>query len=137
MRTLIRLSTLFGIGGVLYLVTEIAWRGHTHWTMFIAGGLCFVLVGAINELFTWELPFIKQCLIGAAVITLVEFVAGLIVNVWLGWGVWDYSGAPFNVLGQICLPYSVLWCLVAAIAIVLDDYIRYWFFNEEKPRYKL
>lgn len=137
MRTLIRLSTLFCIGGVLYLATEIAWRGHTHWTMFIAGGLCFVLVGAINELFTWELPFVMQCVIGAAVITLVEFVAGLIVNVWLGWNVWDYSGTPFNIMGQICLPYSVLWCLVAAIAIVLDDYIRYWFFGEEKPRYKL
>lgn len=137
MRTLIRLSTLFCTGGALYLTTEIAWRGHTHWTMFIAGGLCFVLVGAINELFTWELSFIKQCVIGAAVITLVEFVAGLIVNVWLGWDVWDYSGAPFNIMGQICLPYSALWCLVAAIAIVLDDYIRYWFFSEEKPRYKL
>lgn len=96
-----------------------------------------MLVGAINELFTWELPFVMQCVIGAAVITLVEFVAGLIVNVWLGWDVWDYSGAPFNIMGQICLPYSALWCLAAAIAIVLDDYIRYWFFSEEKPRYKL
>lgn len=137
MRRLLRLCYLFAIGGLLYNITEMAWRGRTHWTMFIAGGICFVLIGGINEFFTWEMSFIKQCLIGSAVITVIEFVAGLIVNAWLGWNVWDYSNAPLNIMGQICLPYSLLWCIVAALAIVLDDYARYWLFDEEKPKYKL
>lgn len=67
----------------------------------------------------------------------VEFITGLVVNIWLGLGVWDYSNMPFNLLGQICLPFAFAWVALSAIAIVLDDYLRYWIFGEEKPRYKL
>ena len=39
-----------------------------------------------------------------------------------------------NVLGQICLPYSLLWILVAVAAIILDDWLRYLIFAEERPQ---
>lgn len=133
----IRPLILFVIGGLLYLLIELAFRGHTHWTMFFVGGLCFVLVGAINEVIPWETSFILQCVIGGVIITAVEFVSGCIINLWLGWAVWDYWDMPFNLLGQICLPFSLLWVLISAIAIVVDDYIRYYLFGEERPRYKL
>lgn len=133
----IRPLILFGIGGLLYLLIELVFRGHTHWTMFFVGGLCFVLVGAINEFISWDMSFVLQCIIGGAIITAVEFVSGCIINLWLGWAVWDYSNMPFNLLGQICLPFSLLWVLISAVAIVVDDYIRYYLFGEEKPRYKL
>ena len=74
-------------------------------------------------------------LIGAAIITSLEFLAGLVVNRLLGWNVWDYSGMPLNVLGQICVPYMLLWIPVAVAAIVTDDYLRYWMFGEERPHY--
>ena len=35
-------SFLFYAGGVLYVLIELAWRGRSHWTMFVLGGLCFV-----------------------------------------------------------------------------------------------
>lgn len=127
---------LFGVGGLLYVLIELLWRGHSHWTMFIVGGFCFVEVGLINEVLSWETPFVIQCLIGGAIITTVEFIAGCIINLWLGWNVWDYSNLPFNILGQICLPFFFIWVLVSAPAILLDDYIRYKL-GEEKPRYKL
>lgn len=133
----IRPLILFVIGGLLYLLIELVFRGHTHWTMFFVGGLCFVLVGAINEVIPWETSFIVQCVIGGVIITAVEFVSGCIINLWLGWAVWDYRDMPFNLLGQICLPFSLLWVLISAIAIVVDDYIRYYLFGEVKPRYKL
>ena len=76
-------------------------------------------------------------MIGAVVVTVLEFITGLVVNVWLGLNVWDYSDMPLNILGQICLPFSIAWIALSAIAIVLDDYLRYWLFKEEKPRYKL
>lgn len=133
----VRLLILFGIGGLLYTVIELIFRGHTHWTMFIVGGLCFVLVGSINEIMPWNTSLILQCVIGAAIITGIEFVSGCIINLWLGWNVWDYSDVPFNLLGQVCLPFSFLWIVLSAIAIVVDDYIRYFLFGEEKPRYKL
>lgn len=94
-----------------------------------------MLVGAINEVIPWEMSFILQCIIGGAIITAVEFVSGCIINLWLGWAVWDYSNMPLNLLGQICLPFSLLWVLISAVAIVFDDYIRYYLFGEEKPNY--
>lgn len=133
----IRPLILFVIGGLLYLLIELVFRGHTHWTMFFVGGLCFVLVGAINEVIPWDTPLVIQCVIGGVIITAVEFVSGCIINLWLGWAVWDYRDMPFNLLGQICLPFSLLWVLISAIAIVVDDYIRYYLFGEVKPRYKL
>ena len=52
-------------------------------------------------------------------------------------GVWDYSGMPLNYKGQICLPFSILWIFVSIAAVVLDDWLRYWLFGEERPHYTL
>ena len=38
-----RLS-LFCLGGGAYAALELAWRGTTHWTMFLAGGVCLCLL---------------------------------------------------------------------------------------------
>lgn len=132
---------LFAIGGAPYIAVEVIWRAlvgshPTHWSMFIVGGVAFLLVGAINEYLPWDTPFWRQMLIGDAIILAVEFIFGCILNIWLKLGVWDYSNMPFNLLGQICLPFAVAWLALAAVAIVLDDYLRYWLFGEEKPRYR-
>ena len=128
---------LFGVGGLLYILIELIWRGRSHWTMFLLGGICFVFLGLINEVLSWQMPLWQQMIIGAIEITILEFVTGCIVNLWLGWGVWDYSGLPGNLLGQICPQYFVLWLPVALAGIVLDDWIRYWKFGEERPHYRL
>lgn len=128
---------LFIIGGLLYILIELSYRGHSHWTMFILGGLCFVLIGGINNYISWDMPIYEQMMIGSVIITVLEFICGCIVNLWFGWDVWDYSNMPYNVLGQICLPFSILWFFISLVAIVADDYIRYWLFGEEKPRYNL
>lgn len=136
MKALCKNLFLFAVGGVLYYIIEILWRGHSHYSMFFVGGLCFVLIGKINEYIPWDIPIYLQSILGAVIITSVEFISGCILNIWLGLDVWDYSNIPFNLLGQICLPFSILWVFVAFVAILLDDYIRYFFFGEEKPRYK-
>ena len=137
MKTLLKNTTLFFIGGIIYYLIEIAWRGYSHWTMYLLGGFCFLCIGLINEFFTWEIKIWKQAIYGTALITVLEFFSGCIINIWLGWNVWDYSNVPFNVLGQICLPYIILWFPLTIVGIVLDDYLRYWLFNEEKPHYKI
>ena len=131
------LLLLFIIGGATYVLIEILWRGYSHSSMFIVGGLCFIIIGSINNYFPWDLGMVQQTLIACGIITALEFIAGLIFNVWLGLGVWDYSDQPFNLMGQICLLYSVLWLPLAVFAIVLDDWARHFLFGEEKPRYKL
>lgn len=133
----VKALVLLCIGGLIYICCELIFRGYSHWTMFLVGGICFVLIGAINELIPWEMPIWQQAIIGAVIVTAVEFVSGCIINIWLGWAVWDYSDMPFNILGQICLPFTVIWFFIAIIAIILDDYLRYWLFGEEKPHYKL
>ena len=63
--------------------------------------------------------------------------AGLVLNTCLGMAVWDYSTLPGNLWGQICLPFSALWALLAGFAVVLDDWLRYWMFGEDRPHYVL
>lgn len=126
---------LFAAGGLLYNLLEMAYRGRSHWTMFLLGGLCFICLGLINEVLSWDTPLWKQALIGATIITVLEFITGCVVNLWLGWMVWDYSNMPGNILGQICPKFFLLWILVAVAGIVLDDWLRYWLFGEERPHY--
>lgn len=123
------------IGGLLYIVLEMVWRGHSHWTMFLLGGLCFVAIGLINEVISWEMPLWIQVLIGACMVTALEFLTGYVVNLWLGWGIWDYSNLPGNILGQICPQYFLLWLPVSLAGIVLDDWLRYLLWGEERPHY--
>lgn len=128
---------LFLIGGIAYVGIELLWRGYSHWTMFILGGLCFICCGLLNEIIPWEMVLSKQMLIGAVIVTLLEFLTGMIVNVKLGWNVWDYSNLPLNICSQICPIFFIAWYYVSGLAIILDDYLRYWLFHEEKPHYKL
>lgn len=129
--------TLLLIGGGLYVLVELIWRGRSHWTMFLLGGLCFISIGLINEIIPWDMPLWQQIIIGAGIITALEFLTGCIVNLWLGWDVWDYSGLPGNILGQICPQFFLLWVPIALVAIVLDDWLRYWRWDEERPHYKI
>lgn len=127
---------LFFIGGTIYVSIEHIWRGWSHWTMFIPGGICFIALGLINEILDWDTPMILQMAIGCVIITTLEFITGCVVNLGLGWDVWDYSQYPLNFLGQISVRSSVLWYFLSAVGIVLDDTIRWKVFGEDKPKYK-
>ena len=132
-----KLVFLFCVGGSAYYAIELLWRGYSHVSMLVLGGICFVLLGLINELLPWNMGLLWQSLIGSGVITMLELITGLIVNVHLGLGVWDYSNLPLNFMGQISVVYSLLWIPLSCAAIVLDDYLRYWMFYEDKPYYSL
>lgn len=130
-------AALLATGGLLYIILEMAWRGRSHWTMFFLGGICFINLGLINEVLPWDMPLWQQILTGACIVTALEFLTGCIVNLWLGWGVWDYSGLPGNVLGQICPQYCLLWLPVSLAGIVLDDWLRYRWWGEGQPHYNV
>lgn len=132
-----RISALFMTGGALYFIFELFWRGFSHWTMFVLGGLCFVLVGGLNEFLPWEMPLLHQMLLGGLIITIGELLTGIVVNLWLGWNVWDYTLLPGNLWGQICPQYSLLWVLLSGPIIILDDILRWRWYRERMPSYKL
>ena len=125
------------IGALAYGGVELLWRGRTHWTMLVLGGVLFVLLGLINEVLPWDMPLLPQALLGAAAVTAAELAAGLVLNVWLGLGIWDYSRMPGNLWGQICPQFAALWVPLSVVGIVLDDWLRFWLWGEERPRYKL
>lgn len=137
LKLLLKYAFLYSVGGGIYVAIEIIWRGFSHWTMFCLAGTCFIVAGLLNEIESWETPLWRQILQALGFTLTGEFLCGCVVNLWLGWDVWDYSNVPFNLMGQICLPYALLWIPLILVAIILDDYLRYWFFGEEKPRYKL
>lgn len=116
---------------------EVLVRGYSHYSMFLCGGACFLCCGLLNENVKIKISFISQMVLSSVIITVLELITGFIVNIWLKMDIWDYSHLPYNFKGQICLLYSVFWFLISSVAIVLDDFLRYKLFNEEKPRYKI
>ena len=105
---------VFILGGIAYAMIEILFRGHTHWTMVLTGGAC-VLTMYMMSGWLLDIPLIASALTGALIITMYELVVGLIVNIRLGWSVWDYSDMPGNILGQICPTFSAIWFLLCLI----------------------
>lgn len=112
----------FSLGAVLYGLIELVARGRTHWTMALAGGTIMVLLYVVNR--SGNLSPVVRCLLGTLMITCVEFAVGMIVNVRLGWEVWDYSSRPFNLYGQICPRYTAYWFLLCVPAYALCDFIK-------------
>lgn len=107
---------LFYIGGTAYMILEFLWRGRSHGSMFLLGGACFLLVGGkIARL--QKLPLALRTVLGAGTITALELATGLLVN--RDFRVWDYRMLPYQFMGQICLPFSLLWIPVSLIAMML------------------
>ncbi len=103
---------LFMLGGVLYNLIEILWRGRTHYSMFFLGGICFHIIGSIYTALSRACLAVR-CLVSSVCVTAAEFLCGCIVNLRCHMQVWDYSARPLNLCGQICLLYSILWALLS------------------------
>ena len=100
---------------------------------FIAGG--FICDPLNDNSFKWDDPLVIQMTISSICITLMEYCVGKVVN--MDYSVWDYRGCLWNVEGLVCLVASLLWGVLSLIPIFLGDFIRWKFFGEDKPRYKL
>ena len=109
---------MFPIGALGYGLIEILWRGYTHISMLLAGGICFVMFAKIGEYFK-KTSLLTKAVIGGIFVTLIELVFGFIFNIILKKSVWDYSKIPFNFKGQICLLYSLFWAILSLLFIPL------------------
>lgn len=107
---------LFGASG--YGALEVIWRGKTHWTMLLVGGIAFLCIYVIANFCRGNL--IKKCIMCTLAITAIEYLSGLLVNVKLGWNVWDYSSLPLQLSGQVCMLYSAFWLALSLPGIWLS-----------------
>ena len=110
---------IFLTGGAAYNIIEYLWRGYSHWTMAIDGGICLVGIYLICR-FT-DMNYVYKVLCCSALITTVELVSGIIINKILHWNVWDYSAMPFNFMGQICFTYTLLWTALCIPVVAVID----------------
>jgi uncharacterized membrane protein len=137
-KLLLKYTFLLVVGGFTYYGIELLYRGRSHWTMFILGGICFIYCGLQNEIMPNDkYPLWKQVLYSDIFVIIAEFITGCIVNIHLGWNVWDYSNLPLNLLGQSCPQFALLFMPVCLFAIILDDVVRYIFFDEDISAYRL
>lgn len=140
MKETIRELFLFLIGGFIYISIEIVFKQthSSHWSMFLCGGLVFLCVGLINEVYTYDMSLLLQAFVGALFIaTPLEFVFGLLFN--RDYSIWDYRKLPgtIHILNdQVNLLFCLLWIVLCGVGVVIDDFIRWKFFGEEKPHYK-
>ena len=128
---------LWAIGGALYYAFEIIFRGYSHWSMFVLGGICMAFFAFQGRSSRWREPLWIQIIRCTVFVLAGEFITGLIVNKWLDIGVWDYSDQPFHLFGQICLPFAVIFSGLCAAGILLDGYLLHWIFKEEKPQFRI
>jgi hypothetical protein len=123
LKYLTELPLLFLTGGVGYYVIELLWRGRSHWSMALCGALAFLFIYRLNEAYP-HAHLLFCALQSALFITGLELAAGCVLNLWLGFGIWDYSGMPYQILGQICLPYSLLWVALCIPVCILCRWMR-------------
>lgn len=128
---------LWGVGGMFYYAFELLFRGFSHWTMFVLGGVCMMFFAFQGRASCFREPLWRQVLRCTLFVTSCEFITGIIVNKWFRLGVWDYSNQPFQLFGQICLPFAIIFSGLCALGILLSGYLLYKFFSEEKPRYRI
>ena len=117
-------AVLFYLGGTAYMTLEFLWRGRSHGSMFLLGGLCFLGMGRLVKGLV-RVPLAVKVMLGAAMVTALELIAGLLVN--RRYAVWDYRNMPFNYKGHICLSFSLLWMPVTLFGMWLyekaDNYL--------------
>lgn len=129
--------------GTVYFFMEVIWktlRGHPEaisWTMLALAIVLSIPLERCGAEVPWEMPLWLQSVLCGTLIMVVEFIAGVVLNIWLGLGVWDYSNLWGNLFGQVCPQFWAIWVVLSAPAIVLLDWIRYIIDGGDRPKYKL
>lgn len=129
---------LFLVGFCSYITIEVLFRGYSFSLCGLMGAIDFILIGMLNDKISWHMDLTLQCLIGSGIVTLSELIIGTLDKYLLHMNMWDYSNLPFNFNGVICLQFSIAWIFISCIAIMVDDTIKYYVFDEEpQPHYHI
>nr|WP_326216475.1 hypothetical protein [uncultured Oscillibacter sp.]DAZ27204.1 MAG TPA: Putative ABC-transporter type IV [Caudoviricetes sp.] len=134
---------LWSWGGTVYFLLEVVFktlRGEPEqisWTMLVLAVILTIPVERCGEQLPWEVPLWLQALACALLVTAVELVAGVILNIWLGLDIWDYSHLPFNLWGQVCPQFAAVWWFLCLVFIPAFDWLRWSVEGGQRPKYRL
>ena len=138
MKSFMKYILLCTFSGYIYVCLELIFRGRSDITMMFCASICVIPMILLNNLFTYEIDVSLQIILCSIFASCIEYVFGIIFN--RDFHIWDYRNMPFNLNGQICLPFSCIWMIVASIVIPLMDWIDWKVFNykkDTKPYYKI
>ncbi len=117
------MMSVYTIGMLGYSMIEILWRGFTHWTMGLLGGIGFLTL-YITEWLLKGKCLLRRAATGCMLLTCLEFLTGCIVNKIFHMDVWDYSEQDGNIMGQICPLYMLLWFLLCCFVMPFGKLLR-------------
>ena len=130
MKYLVIISTLFVIGSLFGWVLELFFRrfvSQKRWVnpgflvgpylpIYGFGVICLFAVSNISFGINIEwLDILVHILLIGILMTVVEFIAGLIFIKGLHVKLWDYSNRKGNIMGIICPTFSLAWLAVGSI----------------------
>lgn len=137
MKKISEYTFLSAFGGTVYYSFELLFRGFSHWTMFLLGGISMLFITWQGQMTRWKDAFWRQILRCTIFVISGEFLTGLIVNKWLKLQVWDYSDQPFQLFGQICLPFAIIFSGLCAIGILISGTMLHILYGEPKPDFHI
>lgn len=111
---------LFAFGGMLgevfYGAALELWSGNLNmhgksspWMMIDYGLLGVILMPIAAPMIRKGLPLWARAFVYMLLIYTVEYVSGVIFTWGLGLKIWDYTGIPYNLHGQIMLYTAPIW----------------------------
>lgn len=133
-RIMMALGT-FMIGGFIYCLIELIYRGYTDISMYILAGFCSVIMAGLNDLFSFDMQFPLQVGVASVACIFGEYITGLLVN--QNFEIWDYRDLPGTFAdGQLNVVFCLAWFGLSIIGIPLLDYVEWKFMKQEpKPYY--
>ena len=94
---------------------ECFYRGYSDISMFILAGLLGVFcIDTPNNIWSFNLDYRLQVLISTIFCTVGEGITGLIVNVWLGLNVWNYSNLWGTFFFGQC---NIFFCVISDLVL--------------------
>lgn len=124
--------TLFSIGALGYGIIELLFRGYTHISMGVLGGICMLFISIIDSYRKSLTSAIFCAVVCGIFITAMEALMGYFLNIRLGLNIWDYSKVGLDLNGQICLKFSLVWVLLSFFTMQINSLISKRVFLESK-----
>ena len=107
---------VFLAGGLGYPLLELLYRRRTHPAMALAGCMSLCALRWQHR-HTQKRPLRQWAVLGGLCITGIEYGLGLLFN--RRHRIWDYRAMPCQYRGQVCLPFSAVWCALSAAVLGL------------------
>ena len=134
-KEIFRIFVMFLVGFCAYITIEVLYRGYSYPLMGLMGSVLFILIDNINERYDWDVELPYQAVLGGIYATSLELAVGMLDRMYFHQKMWDYSEEFLNFQGVICMKFTVYWCLLSIVAVLVADFINYCLYRDSQVPY--